>query len=778
MDFSTVVLAIPPYLADHLYTAWQRRRGRTDQHASGFKELIARDHQNQLLRRKLEREIETLAEHIVESLEPIFALDGAVLSHNDLELVIVCLSDLLKSTGVSPKFLLERKLDPLLVARAYRKALPPTSPDLSEEQTSFFNAFIDEVARRLIALADHLSGFGQGLATELLRGHTLILDQGNSILRAIAEFSEANKAENTYLLNNFDLRFNSAVRHRFGQVQILGLDSDIASTRLSLNTSYISLRADASVSTSESATQTEVSCDALLHRSKRVLIRGHAGSGKTTLLQWLAIQCADKAFLPPVHVFNGHAPLIVRLRDYNTKPLPTGHDLLSTTSSAMADLDPGQWFRDRLHRGRFLFLIDGIDEISEDRRADLYNWIEDLIVASPHSSYFVTTRPSAVEGGYLRRLEFDEYFLKPMTPAEVRLFVEYWHDAMEGALSFDRDRRALIAGKKHQLISHLDGNNTLTRLASSPLLCAVACTLNLDGKLALISDRVDLYATASRLLYHDRDKKNDVFDPIYDTLSRKQKERLLSYIAYQFIKNDMNSCGIDLLVSMILRSTNQEQSAEATEQARALADGLLVRSGILSDVSPDTIQFLHKTFQEYLGALEVVYRQDERHVAKHLDLRSWGELYLIALAIAPREVASEMVNIVFERARVKEDDWLAYLLLAGAGCREVPEINSALKDAISLEVRDLIPPSDMALVYQMAEMGSMVLPFLDWREEYGREEIDRILTLLGLVDDDEAKSVIEKYAISAAISVETVDLFMRALDYKNDQDFTARVLDI
>jgi hypothetical protein len=304
----------------------------------------------------------------------------------------------------------------------------------------------------------------------------------------------------------------------------------------------------------------------------------------------------------------------------------------------------------------------------------------------------------------------------------------------------------------------------------------VICTLNLDGKLQLISDRVDLYATAARLLYHDRDKKKNISDPLYRALTREQKERILSYIAYQFIKNGMNSATMADIVSMIMRSRNEEESENAEREASSLAEALLLRSGVLNEVSPDNIQFLHKTFQEYLGALEVIYRQDERHVARNFDLKSWGELYLIILSIAPREVGTEMVEIVFERASGREKDWLAYLLLAGAGCREVHEIAGALKEAVSAGVSELIPPQDIGMVYQLAEMGGLVLPFLTWREEYGQEETGRILTLLGLIEEEDAGPMMEDYAARGLISPDTIECFVRGLDYKNESNLTREVI--
>jgi hypothetical protein len=207
MELSAVVLALAPYLVDHLYTAWRRRKGKIDDQASSIRELIARDHQNQLIQKKIERDVEALAEHIVEGLEPLFQSDGATLTSRDFDVVVACLADSLRSAGVSPKFLLERRLDPLLVARAYREAMPSAWSLLSERQAAFFDACIEEIARRLVALADQLPGFGSDLASELLRTQGLILNQGKTIIDTLAKFSETNKSKESYMINNFDLRF-------------------------------------------------------------------------------------------------------------------------------------------------------------------------------------------------------------------------------------------------------------------------------------------------------------------------------------------------------------------------------------------------------------------------------------------------------------------------------------------------------------------------------------------------------------------------------------------
>ncbi len=288
---------------------------------------------------------------------------------------------------------------------------------------------------------------------------------------------------------------------------------------------------------------------------------------------------------------------------------------------------------------------------------------------------------------------------------------------------------------------------------------------------------MDLYATAARLLYHDRDKKKAVEDPIYGSLTRKEKERLLSYVAYQFVKNNKTKTGNDGLAAMIMKSRNDDESAANVERAKALAGAFVLRSGVLNEVGANDIQFLHKTFQEYFGAVEAVYRQDEMHVAKHFDLKSWGEMYLSMLSLAPGETAAEMVAVTFERSQSKEKDWLAYLLLAGAGCREVGGVQPQLKQSVMEEVGNLFPPSDAGIVYQLSDLGDLVIPFLSWNPGYSAPETDRILTLLGLINEDGAKNLMEEYAKRARIQASTLECFIRGLEYKADRGFAGRIFE-
>ena len=135
MDISSIILALGPPVADHLYAAWRRRRGKTAQNTAGLRELIAQDVQNQLAARRIERDITWLGEYVVETLQPIFELDGSRFSANQLSAVVEALRQTLSSVGISPEFLIEQRLDPLLVAKAYQDGSDAFIKDLSATET-------------------------------------------------------------------------------------------------------------------------------------------------------------------------------------------------------------------------------------------------------------------------------------------------------------------------------------------------------------------------------------------------------------------------------------------------------------------------------------------------------------------------------------------------------------------------------------------------------------------------------------------------------------------
>ncbi|MEO1149172.1 MAG: hypothetical protein AAFY26_26910, partial [Cyanobacteria bacterium J06638_22] len=76
--------------------------------------------------------------------------------------------------------------------------------------------------------------------------------------------------------------------------------------------------------------------------------------------------------------------------EYSNKPLPVGKKLLTDQLGAACDRIAEDWIQKALRKGRFVFFVDGFDEVIEARRKEVAEWIEDLLSSYPES--FVVVR--------------------------------------------------------------------------------------------------------------------------------------------------------------------------------------------------------------------------------------------------------------------------------------------------------------------------------------------------------------------------------------------------
>ena len=207
MKFEELVLSLGPTIAGPIYTAWRRRRGKTDENTTSLRELIARDTQNELAANKIEREISGLAESVVESLQPIFSADSLNLSKNARNAVTAALVDTFNVGGLSPKFLFERQLDPLIIANHYKELGNRFCRGFSEQELLYYDACLKEISRRFVAIADDLPGATSDFFSEVLKNHDRLYKIGKQTLDKITEFTERHRKKKTYLIDNFLLTY-------------------------------------------------------------------------------------------------------------------------------------------------------------------------------------------------------------------------------------------------------------------------------------------------------------------------------------------------------------------------------------------------------------------------------------------------------------------------------------------------------------------------------------------------------------------------------------------
>jgi predicted NACHT family NTPase len=125
----------------------------------------------------------------------------------------------------------------------------------------------------------------------------------------------------------------------------------------------------------------------------------------------------------------------------------------------------------------------------------------------------------------------------------------------------------------------------------------------------------------------------------------------------------------------------------------AVLEHMIERSGILREPVPDRIDFVHRTFQEYLAAREAA---DQGHVGfllEHAHLDTWRETIILAVGHANVPIRNEILAGLLDRADQKPKHARRLRLLAAACLETAPAVEPQLLDSVRSRLRELVPRS-------------------------------------------------------------------------------------
>jgi predicted NACHT family NTPase len=259
-----------------------------------------------------------------------------------------------------------------------------------------------------------------------------------------------------------------------------------------------------------------------------VLIRGEAGSGKTTLLQWLAVQSARDAFGGALSEWNGLVPFFIQLRRWVGKALPRPEQWLTHVAAPIAGAMPSGWVHRQLQNGA-LVLIDGVDELPDSQRDRVRSWLQGLIANFGAARFIVTSRPAAAEEGWLGAEGFDDSQLQPMERPQIEALIDQWHVAARKQLT-DEEILASLESYQDSLKRVVQSDRAIRNLATTPLLCAMLCLLNVDRRTKIPKDRMALYRIALETLAR-RESERDTDWSAGLELTERQRELTLEELA-------------------------------------------------------------------------------------------------------------------------------------------------------------------------------------------------------------------------------------------------------
>lgn len=338
-----------------------------------------------------------------------------------------------------------------------------------------------------------------------------------------------------------------------------------------------------------------------LESRRHVVVEAVAGAGKTSLLLLLACN----AWTGPTE--GRYIALYVHLRDLASCSGRNASERLSMAvvrhpSFAMGGVGIPcdvlvSW--PELFDARIVLLLDGLDEVPENQRRDLLDWVVSLTDEYPQISTVLTTRDSALlNGTSLARSDVGG-----------ALYVGIAEPTLEQTEEIIRSSANIDAKELVQRATEAG----LNELISTPLGASLAAiAYEVDGTLP--DHRAGIYAKYVKVALN---KARAGEEP--QTLTSPQTQLVLEAMAWATTENPGHTSNSMLLI--VRNAICEAAPSMSPRAAEAEAEAMLNRIGSTSGLIDRNLVWKHQTFREYLAA---------RYIASRVEFNAMSAVPLVA----------------------------------------------------------------------------------------------------------------------------------------------------
>ncbi|MEV0402810.1 NACHT domain-containing protein [Actinoallomurus sp. NPDC050550] len=760
---------------------WLASRAAKSDRDKDLTELIRVSLPDRFVRRKLERQLADIADSVEKRLSALVEQEYGGLEENDRAAVLLDVEAAIERVDLSDDVIFSEDADPVKLARRIR-GLVPAPVGYGDAASRLYDVVLDECCDCLVRILLGLPEFAPRALAETLSRMSGLGDQISLVLERLpartldAPAGTENDAE-------FERRYLEHVARSMDAIELFGLRVDNYRPRATLSVAYISLAVTAEDRSRDDLEPLKVAAltgdhdrepstmrvEKMLARSSRTLLRGQAGSGKSTLLGWITVTAARGAFTGDLCDWNGRVPFLIKLRSCAESGLPQPEDFVT---GPLQGLMPPGWVHRVLDAGRGIILIDGVDEVPLGKREQVRRWLRGLLDVYPTARTIVTSRPAAADTRWLSAEGFRPMMLEPMTPDDLRELVRQWHAAVRHAGSLPCAPEEL-PGYEGTLLARLESGPHLRALATTPLLAAMLCALNLDRVTHLPRDRMGLYRAVLDMLLERRDVERGVRSHPDVELERDQKERLLQELAWRLTVLGR----AEMPKATALRRIGARAAAmpRVNATAEAILDFLLHRSGVIREPVPGRIDFVHRTVQEYLAARQAADDADVEILVDKAHLDQWRDTVVMAAGHANAPSRGELLTGLLDRAD-REPKNAHRLRMVVAACLEtVPDLPGECRDRVEDCVSTLIPPRDSADARRLATVGEEILQRLPTTlKGISEHRAAASAEAAWLINGPRAMDVLARYATDPRAEIQ--DELIAAWDYFEPHAYAERVL--
>ncbi|MGH3624457.1 MAG: NACHT domain-containing protein [Sciscionella sp.] len=708
MSLDDATLSIGRQLVKHAVAAWLDVHREQAQRGRELVDLLAVGVVDRFHRRDLARQFEKIGDDAARRLQPLYSVEFGDLPENERAAALDAVVDALTEADLCDRSLFAADVDPIKLAVRVRGQVPNMArrAGLNEGATELYRAVLDQSCVALVSIVRRLPEFQVRALSELLGRTASLADDIGVVLERLPRTS-LDAPQGRQHDNEFRHRYLELVSSELDKLDLFGVDTHHYRPRTRVSVAYFSLTVTCSTRGAryDRAREEEwfagrgdgdtsgVRVEDALATAPHTLLRGDAGSGKTTLLQWVAVTCARGGFTGRLAAWNGRIPFFVRLRSYGDRPSPRPEEFPEGVADSILGLLPDGWVHRQLTDNAVL-LVDGVDELVPAQRTRVRDWLGRLATSYPDLPIVVTSRPAAASRSWLADQGFTSLLLEPMSPSDIAEFCRRWHDAIRTATEHDPTALPCAADElgeyESALLRNLDARRALRALATNPLLCAMLCALNLDRHKQLPPDRMALYGASLDMLLERRDVDRGVPASQALRLDKGAKLAILQHVAWRLTEAGRVELTFEDCVHHVARAI--DRLPEVTADAEAALRFLLERSGVIRDPVLGRIDFVHRTFQEYLAAKEAAEDHLMDMLIREANSDRWRETIIMAAGHATARNRTRILTGILDRADREPNAARRLRLLASACLDTSATVQPDVTARIDASLDTILPP--------------------------------------------------------------------------------------
>jgi hypothetical protein len=259
------------------------------------------------------------------------------------------------------------------------------------------------------------------------------------------------------------------------------------------------------------------------------------------------------------------------------------------------------------------------------------------------------------------------------------------------------------------------------------------------------------------MLLARRDEERDMFPPgegggVF--LTELPQIQLLQRLAYWLIRNNQSELDRDRAERIIADVLPSLPVAGDQGDAGQILRHLLVRSGLLREPAAGTVEFVHRTFQDYLGAKAAVEDGDFGLLVRGAADEQWADVLRMAVAHArPRERADLLRDLGTAADRADGAVSARIRLLALASLEHATELDPRVRAEVERNAASLIPPRTTEEARALAGVGPLALELLPGPEGLDEEEARAVVVTASLIGTEAALPVLARFRSHPALDV-------------------------